>query len=456
MNIIIAGAGEVGYHIAKLLSVEAQNITVIDIDKHRLQKIENKLDVFICVGDVTSFETLRSAQVAQADIFISVTQRQSDNLTSALIAKKLGAKKTIARINNPEYLKRENLLAIQRLGIDSVISPEDLAAKEIFEVIEESAFSDVHPYENRKLTTYSARLDEDATILNTSVKEVSEKFKNGINFMPIAITRENANKEIETIIPRGNTIYTVNDKVYFLANDKAKPDLYKILGKEEHFLKKIVILGGGRIGRKLARLLIQAKHQLVIVERDRQNAEELAEMFPKTLIICGDGRDADILDEAGVKQCDAFIGATGRSETNIVSGLLAKGYGVEKTIALVENIDYISLSEEAGISTFVNKKLLAANSIFKHVRKGEVLDVFHLTELDAEFLEFKIEGTCGISGRPINQLKFPKNAIIGGVIREGKGIIPQGDFIIQPGDRVVVFSMPDSISKVEKMFSKKS
>ncbi len=455
MNIVIAGAGEVGFHIAKLLSVESQNIVVIDIDRDSLEKIENKLDVFTLVGDVTSFETLRQTNLENCDIFISVTQQQSDNLTSALIAKKLGAQKTIARINNPEYLKRENLLAIQRIGIDSIISPEELAAKEIYEVLEESVFSEVHPYENRILTSYLARLDEDAPILELTVKEVTQKFSQHVNFMPIAIIRELEGKGLETIIPRGDTQYIYNDKVYFLANQKGKPELYKILGKEHQFLRKIVILGGGRIGRKLAKLLIKAKYNVVIVERDRRLAEDLAEVFPKTRIICGDGRDADILDEAGVKEANAFVGVTGRSETNIVSSLLAKNYGVEKTIALVENIDYISLSEEAGISTFVNKKLLAANSIFKHVRKGDVLDVFHLTELDAEFLEFKIDGSCGLNGKKINTLNFPKNAIIGGIIRDGKGYIPDGNFEILKGDIVVVFSMPEDIRKVEKLFATK-
>ncbi len=456
MNIVIAGAGEVGFHIAKLLSVESQNIMIIDIDKERLQKIENKLDVFTYVGDVTSFQTLREANVDKCDIFIAVTQRQSDNLTSALIAKKLGAKKTIARINNPEYLKRENTIAIQRIGIDSIISPEDLAAKEIYEVIEESAFSEVHPYENRILTSYAARLDKDADyVLGKTVKEVSDTFKNGINFMPIAIIREDENKTLKTIIPRGETKYILNDKVYFLGNSKAKNELYKLLGKENDFLKNIVILGGGRIGKKVARHLLKSKHSVVIVERDRAIAEDLAERFPKTLIICGDGRDADILDEAGVRQSDAFVGVTGRSETNIVSSLLAKNYGVKKTIALVENVDYISLSEEAGISTFVNKKLLAANSIFKHVRRGDVLDVFHLSELDAEILEFKIDGTCGVSDKPISSLNFPKKAIIGGIIREGKGYIPDRNFEIKKGDIVIVFSMPEDIAKVEKLFTKK-
>ncbi len=456
MNIVIAGAGEVGYHIAKLLSVESQNIIIIDIDKERLQLIENKLDVFTLVGDVTSFETLREANMEKCDIFIAVTQQQSDNLTSALIAKKLGAQKTIARINNPEYLKRENMVAIQRIGIDSIISPEDLAAKEIYEVIEDSIFKEVHPYENGILTSYSVRLDEDSLVLNKTVKEVSDSFKDKVNFMPIAIIRDIEGKGLETIIPRGDTEYLLNDKIYFLANKKGKPELYTILGKEHHFLKNIVILGGGRIGRKLAKKLIKDKYSVVIIERDRRIAEDLAEMFPKTLIICGDGRDADILNEAGVKESDAFVGVTGRSETNIVSSLLAKNYGVEKTIALVENIDYISLSEEAGISTFVNKKLLAANSIFKHVRKGDVLDVFHLTDLDAEFLEFKIDGTCGVNGRKINTLNFPKNAIIGGVIREGKGYIPDGNFVIEKGDILVVFSLPEDINKVEKLFAKQA
>lgn len=451
MKIIIAGAGEVGFHIAKLLSNEALDIIVVDTDKEKLAKIESQIDVLTHKGDCASFNVLEEIGADKADIFIAVTQLQNTNLMAAFIAKKVGCKKVVARVTNPEFLERKNIIALNRAGVDMLISPEELAANEIFNLVEESIFSEVHSFENGALNLFGVVLDEKATVLNQTVKQVAEKYGDNINIIPIFIIRSSENG-YETLVPRGQTIYQKDDHVYFIALESAKEVIYEILGKQHQALSDIMILGGGRIGTKTAKLLKEHKHNVKIIEQNPEKSYELAEDLHDILILNGDGRDSDLLEEEGISETDAFIAVTGRSETNIMACLLAKSKGVKKTIALVENTDYIHLSQEIGIDGFINKKLMAANAIFKHIRRGKVLDVTNLYDLQAEVLEFKVEENSKIAYKKINDLKFPKEAIVGGVVRDGKGYIPIKGLEIRPLDRVVVFSQPECINKVEAYF----
>ncbi|MGI9525549.1 MAG: Trk system potassium transporter TrkA [Weeksellaceae bacterium] len=451
MKIIIAGAGEVGFHLAKLLSNESLNITVIDTDKEKLAKIETQLDVLIHRGDCASFQTLKEIGVAETDIFIAVTQLQNTNLMAALIAKKSGSKKVIARVTNPEFLERQNIAALNRAGIDMMISPEELAANEIFHLIEESVFSEVHSFDNGALNLFGAVLSNKSTILNKTVKETADEFGDKINFIPILVIRS-IEGGYETIVPRGQTVYRENDHVYFIALETAKEIMYRLVGKEHQILTDAMILGGGRIGTKTARLLKDRNHNVKIIEYDKDKAYELADEYHDIMVLHGDGRDSDLLEEEGISEVDAFVAVTGRSETNIMACLLAKSKGVKKTIALVENMDYIHLSQEIGIDGFINKKLMAASAIFKHIRKGKVLDVTNLYDLKAEVLEFRVDENSKIANKTVCEVHFPKNAIIGGVVRNGKGHIPTKGFEIRPNDRVVVFSQPNSIKKVEEFF----
>lgn len=451
MKIIIAGAGEVGFHIAKLLSNEALDIIVVDTDKEKLAKIESQIDVLTHKGDCASFNVLEEIGADKANIFIAVTQLQNTNLMAAFIAKKVGCKKVVARVTNPEFLERKNIIALNRAGVDMLISPEELAANEIFNLVEESVFSEVHSFENGALNLFGVVLDEKATVLNQTVKQVAEKYGDNINIIPIFIIRSSENG-YETLVPRGQTIYQKDDHVYFIALESAKEVIYEILGKQHQALSDIMILGGGRIGTKTAKLLKEHKHNVKIIEQNPEKSYELAEDLHDILILNGDGRDSDLLEEEGISETDAFIAVTGRSETNIMACLLAKSKGVKKTIALVENTDYIHLSQEIGIDGFINKKLMAANAIFKHIRRGKVLDVTNLYDLQAEVLEFKVEENSKIAYKKINDLKFPKEAIVGGVVRDGKGYIPTKGLEIRPLDRVVVFSQPECINKVEAYF----
>jgi trk system potassium uptake protein TrkA len=452
MKIVIGGAGEVGFHLAKWLSKEMQDVTVIDTDKDKLHNIEANLDVLVHRGDITSFDALRAIKADQADIFITVTQLQNTNLTSALIAKKMGAKRTIARITNPEFLRRENAVPVQRIGIDVLISPEQLAAVEIHQLVEESAFNMTHAFANGELKLFGTMLDKDCKILGKQVREVIDVSKKEPHFMPIAIIRNNERGEHVTIIPRGDTVYQLNDQVYFIALKHATADIYNILGKKQEFFKNVIVLGGGSIGKKTVMLLKQSNHSVKLIERDRNKAFDLADELNNILVINGDGRDGDLLEEEGIGNADAFIAVTGSSETNIMSCLVAKSRGVRKTIALVENMDYIHLSQEVGISAFINKKLLAADSIFRYIRQGDVLDITGLSDVDAEVMEFKVDEFSPIANKTLKEIKFPKESIVGGIVRNNQGFIPTSDFRIVSGDRVVVFVQPSAISKIGKYF----
>lgn len=451
MKIVIGGAGEVGFHLAKWLSMEKLDVIVIDTDKENLQIIESSLDVMTHRGDVTSFDTLREIRIDAADIFISVTQLQNTNLTAALIAKKMGAKRTIARITNPEFLRRENAIPVQRIGIDVLISPEQLAALEIHQLIEESAFNTMHTFTSGELKLFGTVLDQDCTVLGKKVREAQFNNKQP-HFIPIAMIRNHERGGYDTIIPDGDTVYTLNDQVYFIALKHATADIYSLLGKKQEFFKNVIVLGGGSIGKKAVTLLKENKHNVKLIEKDRNKAFDLADELNNVLIINGDGRDGDLLEEEGISNSDAFIAVTGSSETNIMSCLVAKSKGVKKTIALVENMDYIHLSQEVGINAFINKKLLAADSIFRYIRKGDVVDITGLSDIEAEVMEFKVDENSMVVNKSLREIKFPKDSIVGGIIRKNEGFIPTADFVILAGDHVVVFVQPSAIMKIGHFF----
>lgn len=449
MKIIIAGAGEVGFHLAKLLSYEAHDITLIDKDKDRLVYADTRLDIKTVLDDATSIEALKNANIVNTDLLIAVTSSETTNITICVISKRLGAKKTIARISNSEFTENKDELNFNDLGIDELISTEELATDEIKLLIKQAGFHYTHEFEGGKLTMVGITLSKTAPFVGMSVKKAAANFS-GIHFMPIVIKRQYSN---ETIIPRGDTVFKAGDQAYFITLKEGVEELNKLSATQNNPIKNVLILGGSRIGEKTARELSNKKLNVKLIERHKARAIELAEELPDTLVIYGDGRDVELLEEENVSEMDAVIAVTGRSETNIMLCLAAKSKGVKRTIALVQNVDYFNLSKNIGIDTLINKKLLAANNIFRYIRKGEVLEMTFLNNINAEILEFKAHENSKITKKKIKDLKFPRNAIIGGVIRDDVGIIALGDFQIQKDDKVVVCCFPKTISKVEDLFN---
>jgi trk system potassium uptake protein TrkA len=447
MKIIIAGAGDVGFHLAKLLSYEAQDTYIIDFDGDKLEYINNHLDVITQKGDATSIKLLKEIGIESADLLIAVTDSQNTNFTISVIGKSLGAKKTIARIDNPEFLN-DCELDFTKFGLDFMISPQELAANEIKMLLNQSSFNDTVSFESGVFNVMGTVLTYKSPIVDLSVREAKQKFPN-VDFTTIAIKRENTT---QTIIPRGDTVYEIDDQVYFCVPNYTMQDLYPIIGKEQFNIKNVMILGGSSIGEKTARNLCNENFKVKLIEKKREKAEMLAEKLENTLVIHGDGRDLELLEEENIRETDAFVAVTNNSETNIMSCLVAKSKGVKKTVALVENMDYIDISQTIGIQSLINKKLIAASNIFRHIRKGEILALANLHNIDAEVFEFEVNENSKVTEERIRDLRFPREAVFGGIIRGEKAIMARGNEQIQVGDKVIVFCLPEAINIVESLF----
>ncbi|MGD1998613.1 MAG: Trk system potassium transporter TrkA [Flavobacteriaceae bacterium] len=448
MKIIIAGASDVGLHLAKLLSFESQDITLIDCVKDDLNYADTHLDIRAIKGDPSALSTLKKADAGASDMMIAVTPSETTNLMCCLLAKQLGCKRTIARVTNIEFDKYKQDVDFHSLGIDELISPEELAAKEIQLLVNQSAFNNSYEFEGGALTMMGTTLQESAPFVGKSVKEAAAVFPE-VHFMPIAIKRVDSTS---TLIPRGDTMFEAGDQVYFISSKEGMDELYKLTGFTQTNVEDVMILGGGRIGSKTAEELCAKGVRVKLVELDKEKAISLAERLPDTLVIHGDGRNVELLVEENIEGMDAFLGVTDDSETNIMSCLMAKSKHVSKIIALIENTDYFELTKSIGVDTLINKKLLTANTIFRYIRKGKVVDLAKLNNMDAEILEFVVSPESKVLGKKIRDLDLSRTATIGGVIRNGEGVIALGDFEIFAGDRVLVCCLPKSISRIERMF----
>jgi trk system potassium uptake protein TrkA len=445
MRIIIAGAGDLGFHLSKLLANEEQDIVLIDQNVEALDYASNHLDVSTIKGSSTSLKTLEEANVSKADLLIAVTSIEETNITTAILGKRLGAKKTIARVSNIEFLRERDKLNLKDVGIDEIISPESLAAREIKRLLKETALTDTFEFEKGMLSLIGLSIDQESHLLDKSLTETAY-LNPDHNFTTVAILRNN-----ETIIPHGENRFQLHDHAYFIAEPTGIDRVMDLSGKKRQEVKNIMILGGSRVGINTARQLSK-KYNIKLIELDKEKCFELADELSDTMIINGDGRDLELLKEEGIDQMDAFIAVTGNSETNIISSLVAKDTGVKKTIALVENMDYIHLSQNIGVDTLINKKLIAANFIFRYIRKGDVINLTSIHGVDAEVLEFEVHEDSKILTQELKDLDFPKTSVIGGVIRRGQGSTVRGNFKFEPKDRVVVLSRPECIHLIEGFF----
>lgn len=447
MKIIIAGAGDVGFHLAKLLVLEDHEITVIDLNEAKLAQLSKQLDVVAIKGNATSFSVLEEANVSEADLFISVTESEEANISTSIIAKHLGAKRTIARIQNIEFLVRKDKLDLYDLGIDEIISPESLAGREIKRLLREIALTDSFDFDGGKLSLIGLPIHENSPLSGKTLLEAS-KLDPTNSFITVAILRDN-----QTIIPHGDDTFEVNDHAYFIALPSAIDKVIMLSTREKkQGLKRVMVLGGSKVGINASKQLSK-KYNVKLIEIDKEKCFELADMLPNVMVINGDARDVELLEEEGIDETDAFIAVTGNSETNIISCLVAKNHKVKKTIALVENVDYIHLSQSIGVDTMINKKLIAANFIFRYIRKGDIINLTSIHGVDAEVLEFVIKVESKITRDTLRSLDLPDSVIIAGVIRKGEAIIPKGDFQFRPKDRAVVLCKPEAIQQVEEYFS---
>ena len=448
MKIVIAGAGEVGCHLAKMLTGNYHDVTIIDDREEKLAQLRETMDVVTVTGYPTSVETLAAAGTADADLFVAVNpaKDQSVNIICAVMAKKLGAKKVTARINNDEYLRSENKILFTEMGIDLMFYPEKIAADEIFGLLRQGGMSDFIDFAHGRLQMVAIRLNEGAPLVDKTLLDYVSEVKP--QFRMVALTRDG-----ETLIPQKDTIFKQGDLLFVIAKKESIPEIMAYTGQDELDIKRLTILGGGSIGELLARQFESSAEFVKIIEKDRDRCDYLSEKLDRTLVINGDGRDADLLDEEDIRSCDAFVAVTPSSETNILACVAARGMGVARTIAEVENIEYIKLAEAMGVDAVVNKKLITAGRIFRFTLSNKVRTVKVLGGSDAEVLEYVVNPSSPITKAPLRDLHFPKDAVIGGVIRGSEAIIAVGDTQIRPYDRVAVFAMPSALKQIEKFFS---
>lgn len=446
MKIIIAGAGAVGTHLAKLLSGEKQDIILMDDDEERLGRLGSNFDLLAVNISPTSISGLKEAGVAGADLFIAVTPDESRNMTACMLATSLGAKKTVARINNYEYLLPKHKEFFAKLGVDSLIYPEMLAAKEIVDAVKMSWIRQWWEFAGGALVLLGTKMKETAEILNVPLHELGGR---NIPFHIVAIKRGS-----ETIIPRGDDTIILNDIVYFTTTKKYIPYIRKIAGKEnEADIRNVMIMGGSRIAVRTVQYMPEYM-RTKIIESDFNRCNRLTELVDdKVMIINGDGRDMELLLEEGIKNTEAFVALTGNSETNILACLAAKRLGISKTVAEVENIDYISMAESLDIGTVINKKFIAASHIYQMMLDADVSNVKCLTFANADVAEFTVKAGSRITRSQVKDVGLPKGATIGGLIRNGEGILVTGNTTIMENDHVVVFCLGMMIKKLEKFFN---
>lgn len=446
MNIIIAGDGEVGFHLAKMLSGENHNITIVDPHQELLKLIESHTDLMTITGDSASINVLEQANVRRADLLISVVHDEKINITTCVIGKKLGARRTIARIDNVEYLTNENRELMRSIGIDSMVCPERIASKEIVKLLKQPAATEIFDFTDNKLSLIMLRLDDKALVINKSLNQVAAENPK-LDFRAVAIHRNN-----KTIIPKGDDVFKINDLTYVITKPNGIDSLLRLAGKETMEIRNVMIVGGGRIGRKTAQLLEREKN-VKLIEMNKDRAFNLIDQLERTLIINADARDIDLLEDEGIRNMDAFIAVTNDYETNILTCLLAQRFGVKKVIPLVENIDYISISQSIGIETVINKKLITASYIVGFTMDDNVRSTKCLSGVDAEVFEFLVKRGAAASRKLIRHLDIPKGCIIGGIVRGTQSFIAVGDFQIRENDTVVVFALPEAISKVQDLFN---
>lgn len=448
MKIVIAGAGEVGSHLAKMLSNEYHNLTVIDPQQERLDRISETADVITFKGSPTSIEVLKRAGVGSADLFIAVSpaQEQDVNIISAMLAKKMGALKVTARINNDEYLKSENKFLFTEMGIDIIFYPEKIASHEIVDLLKQTGTSEFMEFDKGKLQLIVFRLEDGAPLIDKTLADF-DYLGGDLQYRAVAINRDG-----ETIIPRGSTKFKMNDLVFVISKREGSREVMSYSGKDNIDIKRLMIIGGGRIGEMVARKLENTLDHVRLIELNKEKCDKLSEVLNKTLVINGDGRNTDLLIEQEISEFDAVVAVTSSSETNILSCAAAKKLGVLKTIAEIENIEYMKLAEGMGVDSIINKKLITASRIFRFTLSNKVQSIKCLNGSDAEVLQFIANPNSEITRDKIRNLKFPKDAIIGGIIRGQNSFIALGDSEIKPYDKVVVFALPTALAKVNKFF----
>lgn len=446
MKIIITGAYAIGSHLAKLFAKNKDNTIIIDSDPDRLDKISSEADLLTVCAPVTSISTLKEHGIDEADLYIAVTPDQSVNLNNCIIAHALQAKKTIAKVDDPELMTEESCEFFKKLGVDNLIYPEDLAAREVISGLKMSWVRQRWDVHGGALVMLGIKLHTQCEILDRPLKEICGPAD---PYHIVAIKRGP-----ETIIPNGNDTLQKHDLAYFMTTKQYIPYIRRIVGKEHYVdVKDVMMLGCGNTGERALRMLPSYMHAKVF-ENDPKRIEVLNNILPeKTLVLAADGRDIEELESENIRSMQAFVALTNNTEVNILSCLTAKQMGVRKTVAMIDNMAYVGMAEELDIGTLINKKAIAASAIYQIMLDANVMNVTYMLSANADAAEFvPVEGSK-ITKKPVKDLNLPSGMTIGGLVRDGKGLLVSGNTLIMPGDSVVVFCHEVNLKKLEKLFN---
>ena len=450
MRVIVVGAGEVGYDVSRILAHEQHDVVVVDTDATRLGEVRERLDVLTIQGSGTSAPVLGDCGVRKADMLIAVTNIDEVNIIACMMADRLGVATTIARVRSDELSESTSVLSASDFGIDLVIHPEESAAAEVTRLIWRAAATDVLTFCDGRLQLVGMRIEADSPLVGTSLRDLALQHSS-LTFRIMGISRG-----IRTILPRGDEVLRKNDQVFVMTRPKEFKHVAAALGKREVRMQHVMVLGGTQVGARVARLLAQdGKRRIKLIETDRARAERLAEALRDVLVIHGDATDLDLMATEGLGEMDAFVAVTDDEESNLVSCLMAKHLGVQKTVALLSKGAYIPISQSIGLDAAVSKKLAVSREVMRFLRGKHVLSVATVHGLDAEILEIEAKARARVTFKPLSELSLPKGMLIGAVIHtNGKLEIATGDTHITPGDRAILFVLPTSIEEAEKYFDK--
>jgi len=443
LKIIIIGAGKVGCQIAKTLSSENHDVVIIEKDDMKRQSAQDNLDVLTILGNGANVRTLEEAGIKQTDMIIAVTSSDEANMIACMTAKQFGVPQKIARIRNPEYLYA-NALSREKLGIDLTINPERATAKEIVKLLKSPInVAQVQSFAGGKVQLFELKIEKGFPFINQQLKAITFKY-------PILVAAIFRNDKI--IIPNGEERITAGDNLYILIKKDYFAGLNEIFNQKPLNMQNVMILGGSRIGIQTALILAKLGINTKLIERDKERCEKIAEKLPHTLVINGDGTNIDLLKSEGIETIDGFVAVTGFDEDNLLVALLAKHLGTKKVIAKVDRTNYIPILEKIGVDAVVNPRMTTASAILRFIRKGKIISLTLLKEGEAEVIELIVSPYSKIINKPLKKANLPQNSIIGAIVRKDEVIIPHGNDIIQPEDKIIIFALSSDIKKIEKIF----
>lgn len=446
MKVIVVGAGQVGFHLAQRLSEESQDVILVESDPERADFASQHLDVLTVVGNGASLSTLEAAGVKGARMLLAVTSRDEVNLIACLAAKRLGVEYTMARISNPEYYRRGSVLSREQMGIDLMVNPERECAWETYQLLQSAAATDVAQFAEGRVQLIGLRVKRGAPVLGKTLAELGEQLQD-FRYVAAAIVRKN-----DTFVPKGGDVILEGDQIYMLAPTAEIHGIPPLAGYDRFQLRRVMIAGGSAEALYLGELLEDNGVECTILDRDRRRCLELAERLPKSLVLHADSTDLELLEMEGVSGIDGYVSATRNDETNLLSSLLAKTVGAMKVVSLIHKFEYLRLGSKVGIDAAVSPRLSTVNAILRYVRRGRVMTVASMTGIEAEAIEFQVDDQSAVAGQALKDIKFPRQGIVGTIIRGQEVIIPRGDDLILPGDEVIVFALPAAIPEVEKLF----